>query len=151
MTPEVIRASARITQIKNYLTDTETRALVAEAEKTGDLVVMVEIDPREGSGVIPTDWLAILKEEGTSPGNSGGIRGANTPELIKCKALGGVMRRDYDYDVFWIVFTLHDEKGNPLLSGSIKKAELIVRIYNKEGKVSWEVHDSIRAILKSAR
>ncbi|HEX6163515.1 MAG TPA: hypothetical protein VFZ31_09125 [Vicinamibacterales bacterium] len=48
MTPDVIRAAARTAQLSERLTDDQTRALVAEAEKAGDTVVMVEIDPREG-------------------------------------------------------------------------------------------------------
>jgi hypothetical protein len=61
LTPEVIRASARLEQIRSRLSDDATKALIAEAEAAGDTVVMVEIDPDEGSGVIPLDWQAFLQ------------------------------------------------------------------------------------------
>lgn len=53
MTPDVIRASARLLQLSERLTDGQARALVAAAEAPAGTVVMIEIDPREGSGVIP--------------------------------------------------------------------------------------------------
>ena len=49
ITRDVVRASARVSQLTSRLTDEEAHALVAEAEAAGDTVVMVEIDPREGS------------------------------------------------------------------------------------------------------
>ena len=55
MTPEAIRAAARLEQLKRHLTDSETRELVMEAEKPDGLVAFIEINPREGSGVIPLD------------------------------------------------------------------------------------------------
>lgn len=142
LTPEVIRATARLEQIKARLTDERTRALVSEAENVGDTVLMIEIDPREGSGVVPLDWQAFLQATGgVKPGI---VTGANTPGLRDMKALAGVAQRDYDYDVFWVVFPLKSENGEPLFAESTVSAELIVRIYNKEGKVSWKVPDSIR-------
>jgi len=55
MTPETIRATARLTQLGSRLSDSATKALVAEAESVNGSVIIVEIDPREGSGVIPND------------------------------------------------------------------------------------------------
>lgn len=143
-TPEVIRASARNVQLQSRLTEKETRALVAEAEAAGDTVIMVEIDPNEGSGVIPTDWEAFLQPKGaTDP--SAAIRGAETPDLRKIRALQGVMQRDYDYDRFWVVFPLIHENGIPLINSEHKEIELVVRIYNREGTVVWKIPASVRA------
>src|SRR6266705_4931635 len=64
LTPDVIRATARLLQLSEHMSDEQTQALVAEAEAAGDTVVLVEIDPREGSGVIPNDWLAFLRPRG---------------------------------------------------------------------------------------
>ena len=61
LTPSVIRATARRIQLTQRMTDTETEALVAGAERESGIVVIVEIDPREGSGIIPTDWAAFLQ------------------------------------------------------------------------------------------
>lgn len=60
------------------------------------------------------------------------------------KALAGVKKRDYDYDVFWIVFRLLNDSGEPIFSSGVSDAELVIRIYDKEGKVSWLIPDSIR-------
>lgn len=143
LTPGVIRASARKDQIRNRLTDDRTRALVAEAEAAGDTVVLVEIDPNEGSGVIPLEWAAFLREK-RSKGLKG-VTGVNTPKLREAKGLAGVGQRDYDYDIFWMVFPLFDDTGRPVFSESATEAELVVRIYGKEGTVSWAIPESVRA------
>jgi hypothetical protein len=95
LTPEVIRASARMHQLLEGLDDEETLDLVKEAENHGDTVVLVGVDPREGSGIIPRDWAAFLRPK--SDGESGGLRGVNEPELRTVKALSGTERRDYSY------------------------------------------------------
>jgi hypothetical protein len=142
LTPDVIRATARLEQLRLRLTVEQTRALVADAEAAGDTVIMVEIDPREGSGVIPNDWAAFLQPAG-SKDISRAVTGVNTPKLREVAALASVRRRNYDYDRFWVVFPLKDASGEPLMSldGDV---ELVVRIYDKEGRVRWHVPDSIR-------
>lgn len=63
---------------------------------------------------------------------------------VNVRALSGAFRRDYDYEVFWVVFPLVTETGKPLFPESVVEAELVVRIYNKEGRVNWPVPESIR-------
>ena len=143
-TPEVIRASARWAQLQSHLTDKETEALVSEAEAAGDTVVMVEIDPNEGSGVIPLDWEAFLQPKGKA-GRNDGVRGVEKPELRKLRGLQGVMQRNYDYDRFWVAFPLVRDDGQVLVSPTENEIELVVRIYNREGAVSWAIPASIRS------
>jgi hypothetical protein len=147
MTPEAIRAAARLEQIAKALSDAETSRLVAEAEQAGDTVVMVELDPREGSGVIPSDWTATLGQRGVSGAQSRTARGVNSPKLRDAPALKGYLRRDYAYDVFWVVFSLRGEAGEPLFTAADREAELSVRIYEKIGRARWPIPDSIRARL----
>ena len=139
-TPEMIQASVRYWQLRELLSEEQTQALIAEAEAVGDTVVMVELDPREGSGVIPSSWLAIFRAKGSSVEAKGMV----VPALRSVKALAGTVQRDYAYDVFWVVFPLVDEKGQAILPDSASEAELIVAIYNKQGKVTWQIPDSIR-------
>jgi hypothetical protein len=148
LTPEVIRATARLEQIRNRLSDEETRKLVSEAEAAGDLVVMVEIDPREGSGVVPLDWRVFLQPKGFKPGESGAVAGIKSQEFRKLKALAGVARRDYDYDVFWVSFPLVDESKKPLFADNLSELDLFVGIYNKEGRVSWRIPESVKQKMK---
>ena len=143
LTPDVIRATARSLQFSKRLTDAQTEALVAEAEAAGDTVFLVEIDPREGSGVIPNDWTAFLQPKGLSPGDSGSVIGSVVPHLRNVPALAGMFRRDYSYDVFWVVFPLVTN-SKPLFADAVTDAELVVQIYNKAGRVSWRIPDSIR-------
>ena len=144
LTPEVIRAAARHEQLLNRLTDDQTRSLVKEAEAAGDVVMLVEIDPREGSGVIPLDWRVFLQPKGQKPGSPGSITGIKSPQLRGLKALSGVMRRDYDYDVFWVVFPLFENNASALPPGT-SEIELLVGIYGREGRVSWQIPESIKA------
>jgi hypothetical protein len=142
LTRDVIRATARLAQLSDRLTVAETEALVAEAEAVGGTVILVEIDPREGSGVIPIDWTAVLQPAGLKPDQPGGVRGASQPKLRYLKGLSGVFRRDYAYELLWVVFP--SESGQPLFSETPAEVELVVRIRNKEGRVSWPTPVDIR-------
>lgn len=143
LTPEVIRATARLAQWSDGLTDDQAEALVHEALQSGDVILLVEIDPREGSGVIPTDWVALLQPKGASGDAPGAVKGESVPRLRTVRALSGVFRRDYDYDQFWVVFPAQVGKASFLAPG-VKEAELVVRIFNKEGRVTWRIPESVR-------
>ncbi len=143
LTPEVIRASARMHQLVEGMNDEKTMDLVEEAEGPGDTVIMVEIDPREGSGIIPRDWVALLRPK-TDDGSEGAVQGVYRPQLRSVKALSGTGRRDYAYDIFWLVFPLVGSDGAPLFRDGDKEAELVIRIQGKEGRVEWSIPQSIR-------
>ena len=135
MTPDVIRATARMLQLTQRITDDQARALVAEADQAGDTVVIVEIDPREGSGVIPNDWSAFLQADVPDFAEPRAVRGQDTPKLREVKALAGVLRRNYDYDRFWVVFP--DNSDVQYLKPGVRTIQLVVRIHDKEGRVEW--------------
>jgi hypothetical protein len=151
LTPEVIRAAARLEQLRNRLTKEETKQLVADAEGAGDLTILVEIDPREGSGVIPLDWRVFLQSKNYREGSAGSwaITGVKRPELRKEKALAGVFKRDYNYDVFWVTFRLVDESKKPLVPSDNSEFELFVGIHAKEGRVTWKIPESVKQKVKS--
>ncbi len=149
LTPEVIRAAARLEQLKNRLSDKQTRELVAEAESAGDTVFMVEIDPREGSGVVPEEWRAILQPKDLRAGAEGAVSGVKSPMFRNIKALAGTMRRDYDWDVFWVTFPLVDKDKNPVFPAGVGQLELIIGIYNNEGRLTWQMPESIGTRMKS--
>jgi hypothetical protein len=136
MGPAVIRATARRIQLSKRLSDGETMALVEQAERDSGVIVMIEVDPREGSGIIPDDWSAFLQPviNGT-PGHP--VRGLNTPGLRDVQALAGVLRRNYDYDRFWVVFPTRLEDGSPAVPRGSTHIELVVRILDREGTVRW--------------
>jgi hypothetical protein len=141
LTSDVIRAAARLVQLRDRLSEPETRALVNEAEGVGATVVMVEIDPREGSGVIPNDWQAFLQPKGHP---EAAVRGTVSPQLRDVRALAGVLRRNYDYDRLWVTFPLMRSDGRPLFSPTDQDAELVVRIHAHEGHVEWPIPASVR-------
>jgi len=149
LTPDAIRAAARLEQIKKTLTDEETLKLVADAEAAGDTVILVELDPGEGSGIIPSDWTATLFPRSGSSVTLRTARGTITPRLRELPSLAGVGRRDYAYDIFWVVFPLRTESGEALFNSGDREAELAVRVYDKVGKVHWLIPDSIRDIIKT--
>lgn len=141
MSPEAIRAAARTEQIINRLTDEEAKHLVAEAEQE-DLVILVEIDPREGSGVIPNNWRAFLQAKDSAANEH--LRGEEKSSLRNYKALQSVIKRDYDYDLFWVSFSLTDKIGVPLWNSVPNELELIVGINEKEGRVKWKVTNELK-------
>lgn len=144
MTPEAIRAAARLEQLRRHLTDDETRTLVTEAEKIDGLVVYIELNPREGSGVIPLDWQATLRPKGSRDDSPLAIAGTSTPALREVKALTRVGPRDYAYDVFWVVFPMRDKQGKLIWETPPEEIELVVGINDMRGRVSWRVNDSLR-------
>ena len=143
LTPEVIRASARMHQLVEGMDDETTMDLVEDADGRGDTVILVEIDPREGSGIIPREWVALLRPK-TDDGSERAVQGVNKPQLRNVKALSGTSRRDYAYDIFWLVFPLVRSDGAPLFRDGDREAELVVRIQGKEGRVAWSIPQSIR-------
>jgi hypothetical protein len=58
--------------------------------------------------------------------------------------LSGGARRDYDYDVFWMVFQLKTEAGEDLFAAGDQLAQLTVQINGKTGKVEWPIPAAIR-------
>ena len=143
LTEDVIEATARLIQLSERLTAAQAEALVAETATIRGTVVMVEIDPREGSGVIPLDWWATFgpKEAAQS---SRGLRGTSHPEFKTMKALSGGNRRDYDYEVFWLEFPVTTAADQSLFAATSREAELVVRIYDKEGHVTWPIPPSFK-------
>lgn len=144
-TPDVIRATARWLQLRNRLSADQTRALVAEAEAAGDTIFMVELDPREGSGVIPDTWESYLQARGVTPDAGRSARGTSIPKLRDVQALQGVERRNYDYDRFWVAMPLSTPAGSALFGDADHEAELIVRVYAQEEHTFWPIPESIKA------
>jgi hypothetical protein len=145
MTPEVVRATARVLQLRTSLSADAAKALVTEADREGETTIMIDIDPHEGSGVIPLDWQAWLGPYAGGKGIDGAVAGTATPRLRDVRALNGVDRRDYAYDRFWMVFPLKNSEGRPLFGPNDVEAELIVRIYDKEARVRWTIPAALRA------
>lgn len=137
--PLAVRATVRARQLAERLSDGEAKAMLAAAEKAagGHTVVMVEIDPREGSGIIPADWAAWLQPAGAGDTAGTPVRGELAPQLRELPAFQGVLRRNYDYDRFWVRFPMAHASGEPVLPRGTSHAELVVRIAGKEGRVKW--------------
>jgi hypothetical protein len=140
-TPDVIHAAARLLQLRNRFTGAQVEALIADANAPAGIVVMVDLDPDEGSGVIPLDWQAFLQPRGV-PDRA--VEGAKAPKLRAVRLLQGVLARNYDYDRFWVVFPRQTAAGEPLFRDTDREAELVVRIYEREGRVTWPIPASIR-------
>jgi hypothetical protein len=129
---DAIRASARTLQLRSRLSPEQTRHLMAEAAAVNGTVVMIELDPREGSGVIPLEWEAFLQPKG-QPARA--VSGVNNPALRNVKALAGVLRRNYDYDRFWMVFPNGPEVE--YAKPDVVDIELVLRINDQEGRIDW--------------
>ena len=112
--------------------------LVSAAQAAGEIIIQVEIDPREGSGVIPNDWVALLGA------GKRVVRGTNNSMLRELPALAPVFPRDYSYEIFWLVFPRKGDDGQPLFFSSDSYAELAVQVQGKVGKVRWPVPEYLR-------
>jgi hypothetical protein len=146
LTPEVIKATARLQQLARRLSEAETRQLVSATSSADETTVMVEIDPREGSGVIPLDWVALLEPRLDDKQALPAIAGAFKPDHRADPMFAGVLRRNYDYDRFWVSFPLKKD-GKPTIPAEAVAVDLVVRIYDKEGRVSWPLTPALKAWL----
>jgi hypothetical protein len=131
LTPEIIRALARIEQELKALSALETQQLVAAATASG-------------SGIIPSDWVALLGPRQLNQSVPRAVRGTSRPDLRNLPALAVVPPRDYSYEVFWVVFPAIGPDGQRLFAPGDTEAELSVRIQGKVGKVRLPVPESIR-------
>ena len=138
LTPQIIKARARLEQLSKSLTAIETQKLVADALAAGEIIIQIEIDPREGSGIIPSGWVALL---GNSPRF---VRGLSAPQLRDLPALAPLAPRDYSYEIFWLVFPNKAEDGQPLFSTSDRETEMSVQIHGKIGKIKFPIPDHLR-------
>lgn len=107
---------------------------------------MIEIDPREGSGVIPNDWIAVLEPRASKERAYPVVSGHQAPERRSNTAFAGVLRRNYDYDRFWVIFPVRVD-GRPTIPNDATRVDLVVRIHDKEGRVSWPLTEELRAWL----
>ncbi len=141
LTQSTIRALARLDQLAKGLSDAETQKAVMSALAADEVVFQVEIDPREGSGIIPNDWVALLgpRREAAAPQRA--VRGISNPKLRDYPALAVVAPRDYSYELFWLVFPKTGEDGQPLFASTDREAELAVRIHGKVGKLKFPIPD----------
>lgn len=124
ISPECRAANARIEQLRRGLDDVKTAAMLKS--EFGPFVFLVELDPREGSGVIPKDWSVHLK-----PAAGDSVEG-RVVDLRDNPVFQGVRPRDYDYDQFWIYFDTNDQ-----LRPELRSFEVTVRIYNDKGRVQF--------------
>lgn len=121
LTPDVIKATVRLQMLSGRLDEPGARTMAAEAIDSSELVVLVEIDPREGSGVIPDEWIAQLE-----------------PRVTR--------RRDYAYDRFWVSFPLTKD-GVSTIAPEATDIQLVARIYDKVGRVTWPLTPELRRAL----
>jgi len=136
LTPQVLRASTRVIQIRDRLSNDQAKTLLSEAEHRDRTVIMIELDPDEGSGVIPLEWEAFFQPRG-SPARA--VAGTKIPAARDVKVFAGVSPRNYDYDRFWVEFPTRRSSGESVFDSTDREAELIIRIYDREGTVRWPV------------
>ena len=148
---EVIQATARLQQLRSRLSDGETKEIVSKAQQIKGIVFLIEIDPHEGSGVVPSDWEAFLQPKRLEHGRNDPVAGINNAALRNEPAFAGVFPRDYNYDVYWVVFPQCTKDGKPVFIGTDGEAELIVRIERKEGKIKFSIPESARQAIDCER
>jgi hypothetical protein len=136
ITPEVAGAAGRLLTIVRGLDEKPASAAAAVAAKPESWFVLVELDPREGSGVIPNEWVARFGPKGEPEHQIVGH-----PIAIEgdWKTLLGAFPRDYAYDIFVVEFPRKHSDGSAVLPPGTGEAELSVRIYNKQGRAHWQI------------
>jgi hypothetical protein len=135
ITPAVATAAARLLMLTKGYTETQAEEVIKAVASAESWMVLVELDPREGSGVIPNDWLARFGAKGR---NELQAVGHQVPVEGIWRSLAAGFPRDYSYDVFLLKFP-RDVESVPVLRPSDTEAELVVRIFNKQGHVRWRI------------
>jgi hypothetical protein len=135
ITSKAAVAAARILELSKGLTQAEAKEVVRQTAEPDSWLILVELDPREGSGVIPKDWSARFGPAGRETAQ---VTGRRIGREGAWGTLVSAFPRDYSYDVFLLAFPRTAE-GAPVLRPSDAEAELAVRIYNKQGSVRWKI------------
>lgn len=130
---EVSRSAARILMLARGFSEEKARTALLTMEP-GKTYVLVEIDPREGSGVIPRSWTSHFGSNGSSESQVSGVVLASEGAWLD---LVSAFPRDYSYGVFLVEFPV-DVQRSALRSGN-NEVELTVRIYDKIGRVRWRI------------
>lgn len=136
ITPSVARAAARLLMVTKGFSAQQSQEVTQAAKQAEGWLVLVELDPREGSGVIPKDWVARFGVKGNETRQVTGQPIA--PEGV-WRSMMAAFPRDYSYDMFLVKFPAKLDDGAPLLMANDTEAELVVRIYNKQGHVRWKI------------
>ena len=136
ITADVAVAAARLLVVTKGASAETAEGLVREFTSPTWQYVLVEIDPREGSGVIPGDWTARF---GPADVEGRDIVGEIVPDQAPWRTYVGAFPRNYDYDIFLVRFLTHKTDGTPVLESTDRNAQLTVRIHDKIGRVRWPI------------
>ncbi len=136
LTPQVFEAAGAVLESAKGMAAGDAQRLLQEFTSEPAHYVLVELDPREGSGVIPRDWLSRFGPKGVPERQ---VVGQVVAQEGGWRALMGAFPRDYAYDVFIVRFPVTTSDGTSVLQPADKEAQLMVRIYSKGGAVDWRV------------
>ena len=96
LTPLVFEAAGRMLESAKGMAAADVQRLLKELTPEPAHYVLVELDPREGSGVIPRDWLSRFGPKGT---DGRIVVGQVVAEQGGWRTLMSAFPRDYAYDV----------------------------------------------------
>ena len=136
ITADVAVAAARLLVATKGASAETAEGLVSEFTSPTWQYVLVEVDPREGSGVIPGDWTARF---GPADVEGRDIGGEIVPDQAPWRTYVSAFPRNYDFDIFLVRFLTHKTDGAPVLESADRNAQLTVRIHDKAGRVRWPV------------
>ena len=143
-TPDAIRATTRIQQLRRRLSNEQTSSLVSRAESEG-MLFLIEIKAYEGSGVIP-DWQAFLQPKNTSRESVNQIlSGVEVTKSEAAEVLAGGLVRDFGYQQFWVSFPWCKNAPARQAILSNRQTELIIRIEKKEGRLEYTLPSSLNS------
>jgi hypothetical protein len=140
ITQDVASALARVLVAAKGVPEEKALSVLRALDDDDWYYFFVELDPREGSGVIPKDWVARFGSP-AEPGRA--VVGEILPETEIWNLIASAFPRDYAYDVF-LVRVAKKTGDRRTLENTDSKAELTVGIYNKVGHVHWSVPEDRR-------
>jgi len=134
-TPEALQGAVRLLQLRDRMPDAETIQMLAELEALPFHVLTIEIDPDEGSGVIPMSETRFFLQRRGDPEAS--VRPAEAREVEARDVFRKAGKRDYAYDLFVVAFPRLLREGEPLLTEPAGELELVVDIAGKSEILSF--------------
>jgi hypothetical protein len=143
LTPEVVRATARILQLREGLNVETTDDMVQQAEAAADTAVLIELSGPEAAQVTAGEIEASFTPAGAAGG--GPIPGTQAPGLEEVRAYRGVAPLSKESRAFWLAFKLPREAYVPVIPGSGRAVTLTLRVKGAAASVSWPIPDSLRA------
>ena len=136
-TPRALRGAVRLAALRDRLGDAEALAMLAAVEARPLQLASIEIDPVEGSGILPRDETRFFLQR---PGDeAASVHPVEAPELSALPLFRKFEKRDWAYELLVVAFPRELASGEALAGPAVRALELVVDIAGKVERLTFPI------------